>query len=114
MSGEITLADALEQVESGIVKARTEGLANLRHILRSNNKFENISDGSFHRVYEELFSVAVAEKSTYLKAKTPTTRTAAENRLSACAHALRLAIDAAVRTIRLKTVRSILDNVTET
>ncbi|KAK3683108.1 Serine/threonine-protein kinase tel1 [Vermiconidia calcicola] len=114
MRGEITLADALERIEGNTLKDRADGLADLKHILRNNSKLETLSDGSFHRIYEVLFVVAVSEQSTYVKAKTGKIRTAAEKRLSNCASALRLAVEVAVRIVKLKTVKSVLDHITET
>ncbi|KAF2486338.1 TOR2 phosphatidylinositol 3 and 4-kinase [Neohortaea acidophila] len=113
MSGEVTLDVALLRVESNTVKDRVEGLKDLKHILRSNSKYDTLSDLSFHRIYEVLFGVAISEKSAFLKGKTTTTRGAAENRLSSCASALRLAVEVGVRYVRLKTVRSVLDHVSD-
>ena len=93
---------------------RGKGLENVKHILRNNSKFDKLSDDSFHAIYESLFRVAVSEVSTYLKAKATTSRTAAENRLSACASSLRLAVEVAVRIVKLKTIRSVLSHITET
>lgn len=104
----------VEQVGSNSITERAKGLGNLKHVLRQNNDFEALSDTSFHFCYESLFRVAVLEQSTLLKAKTTTTRSAAETRLSTCANALRLAVEIGVRTIKLKTVRSILDHLIET
>jgi ataxia telangiectasia mutated family protein len=43
-----------------------------------------------------------------------TTRTAAENRLSAASGALRLAVEVGIRLVKFKTIRSVLDHITET
>ena len=101
-------------MDSNNVKERVNGLANLKHVLRNNSRFDTLSDASFHRIYEVLFQVAVSEQSNYLKAKTTSIRSAAENRLSACSSALRLAVEVAVRIVKLKTVRSVLDHIIET
>ncbi|KAK5167578.1 Serine/threonine-protein kinase tel1 [Saxophila tyrrhenica] len=103
MKGEISLADALERVESSSIKGRTEGLADLKHVLRANNRFETLSDASFHKIYEVLFRLTVSEQSAALKPKTSLTKSAAENRLSACAAALRASLEKGVRIIKLKT-----------
>lgn len=113
MRGQINVADALEQIQGSSVRTRTEGLANLRHILRSNKTYEGINDSSFFKIYETLFGITLTEQSSYLKAKTSTTRSAAEGRLSACANALRVSIEAGLTTIRTKTVRAILRHVQE-
>ncbi|KAK5122038.1 hypothetical protein LTR85_004284 [Meristemomyces frigidus] len=117
MGGEVTLRDALEQVDAHGVKERTEGLANLKHVLRQNqqsDKIENLGDISYHRIYETLFRVAVSEQSTWLNAKTPTTRSAADTRLSNTSSALRLAVEVGTPTVRLKTIKALLDHISQT
>ena len=96
------------------MKERGEGLANLKHVLRNNNRFDVLSDVSFHRIYEVLFRVTLLEQSNYLKAKSVTLRSAAEARLSACGNNLRLSVEVGVRHIKRKTLRSVLDHIIET
>ncbi|GAB7358096.1 hypothetical protein MBLNU230_g0257t1 [Neophaeotheca triangularis] len=114
---QVTLRDALEHIESNAIRQRNEGLSDLKHILRhnqSNPKVETLGDASFHRILEVLFKVAVNEQSTYIKSKTPTTRSAAEGRLSACAGALRLAVEVGVKSLKLKSIRALLDHLMQT
>lgn len=114
---QVTLRDALEHIESSVIRERSEGLQDLKHVLRHNQrspKVDTLGDASFHRIFEVLFKVAVAEQSTYLKAKAPTTRSAAEGRLSTCASALRLAVEVGVRSLKLKTIRALLDHLMQT
>lgn len=114
MPGELTLADAVEQVNSNGVKDKNEGLANLRHILRSNTRFEALSNKAIQRLYESLFKVVVADVATYLKSKTATTRSATETRLSSAAGTLRLALEKTTHLVKFKTIRPVLDHITET
>lgn len=113
----VTIRDALERIESTLVKERTEGLADLKHVLRHNqrsSKLDALTDQTFHKVFEVLFRAALGEQSAYVRAKTATLRTSAANRLAACASALRLAVEVGVRSIKLKTVRALLDHINET
>lgn len=113
----MTLQHALEQVQSSTLRDRADGLANVRHVLQRNRNSSSISaldDLSLHKIYDVLFGVAIQEKSAWLKAKTKTTQSAAEGRLSTCASALRLAVDVGVRTLKFKTVRALLDHIIDT
>nr|POE85105.1 serine/threonine-protein kinase tel1 [Quercus suber] len=65
-------------------------------------------------MYEILFKVAVSEKSLWLKATTKTTKSALENRLTACAQALRQAVEIGVPTLAAKTFRALVDHVINT
>ena len=114
MANEINVAEALEKIKGSSVRIRSDGLADLRHILRNNKNYNHVDDHSFHAIFEPLFETTVSEQSTYLKSKTFTTRNAAESRLSACASALRVSVEAGVSLIRLKTVKSVLDHVLDT
>jgi ataxia telangiectasia mutated family protein len=99
------------------VRERADGLADLKHVLRHNQRsssIDSLSDASFHRIYETLFGVVVAEKNAYATAKTPTLKSAASNRLSLCASVLRLAVEVGVASVRLKTVKALLDHFIET
>lgn len=62
-------------------------------------------------MYEALFKIAISEQSAWIKAKTPTLRSAAVNRISAASSTLRLAVEVGVAAIKLKTVRAVLDHV---
>ena len=113
MSGEVTLANALERIEAS-VRDRNDGLADLKHILRRNPHLDGLHDASVHRIFEVLFRVAMEDRTVYLKAATPTTRTAAAKRLSACSSALRLTVEVTTGRLRLKTLRALLDHVVQT
>ena len=105
---------SIERIDSSSLKERAEGVADLKHVLRNSGKLQTLSDAAFHQIYEVLFRVALAEQSSYLKAKTTTTRSSSENRISAFASALRLAVEVGVRTVKLKTVKSLFDHIIQT
>lgn len=105
------------QVAANNVRERAEGLANLKHVLRCNqqsSQVDTLVDGSFHKIYETLFRVAIAEQSGWLNAKTSTTKSAADTRLSNTSSALRLAVEVGAPLLKLKTVRAVLDHVIQT
>lgn len=103
-----------ERAELNGIKDRSEGLRDLKHVLRhyqQNSRNDVLSDTSFHRMYEALFKIAISEQSAWVKAKTPTLKSAAVNRISSASSTLRLAVEVGVATIKLKTVRAVLDHV---
>ncbi|MCJ1380039.1 Serine/threonine-protein kinase tel1 [Xylographa soralifera] len=115
MSG-ITLNTALERIKSTRVKERTDGLADLKHILeqnRRNPRLHGLNDDGFHTLFEALFRVTQGEKLNNAKT-TGRTKSQSDARLSACASLLRLAVKIGVRTIRKKTVRALIDHITQT
>ncbi|EMC97804.1 hypothetical protein BAUCODRAFT_31809 [Baudoinia panamericana UAMH 10762] len=117
MGGEITLKEALDQVESSLVKTRKEGIENLTHILRHNQRQSGASlldDASYHHVYEVLFRLVVAEQSAWLKGSTKTAVSSTERRLSDLATALRLAVEIGAAHVKGKTVKALLDHVIQT
>ncbi|MCJ1418869.1 Serine/threonine-protein kinase tel1 [Xylographa parallela] len=115
MSG-ITLNTALERIKSTRVKERTDGLADLKHILeqnRRNPRLQELNDDGFHTLFETLFRLTLSEKSNSAKSS-GRTKSQSDGRLSACASLLRLAVKIGVRTIRKKTVRALIDHITQT
>ncbi|KAI7619115.1 hypothetical protein KC319_g19003, partial [Hortaea werneckii] len=117
MGGEVTLIDALERAQSGGLKQRAEGLQDLKHVLRYNIQSSDIGalkGVSFHKIFEVLFEIVNSEKGSWVTAKTATTRSSAETRLSNASSTLRLAIEAGIRSSKLKTVKAVLDHVIET
>jgi ataxia telangiectasia mutated family protein len=104
-------------VDSTGVKDRADALADLKHVLRHNQRsasIESLGDASFHRIYEVLFRIIVSEQSAYAKAKTAALKSGAANRLSASAGVLRLAVEVGVASVKLKTVKALLDHFIET
>ncbi|MCJ1401031.1 Serine/threonine-protein kinase tel1 [Xylographa trunciseda] len=115
MSG-ITLNTALERIKSTRVKERTDGLADLKHILeqnRRNPKLHELNDDGFHTLFEALFRVTQSEKLSNAKSS-GRTKAQSDGRLSTCASLLRLAVKIGVCTIRKKTVRALIDHITQT
>lgn len=81
---------------------------------QTSRRVEKLGDASFHRIFDVLFGIALADQSAYLKAKTATLKTTAANRLSSCAGTLRLAVEVGVRSVRSKSVKALLDHLIET
>ena len=71
-----------------------------------------LNDKGYHKLFETLFHVIQNEKANYLKG-TKATRSLSGSRLSACASALRLAVEVGTRTIRYKTVKALVDHITQ-
>ncbi|KAL8949939.1 MAG: hypothetical protein Q9222_003988 [Ikaeria aurantiellina] len=114
---EVTLEIALDRTSSKAAKDRLEGLADLKHIFTQNKNSKNIevlSDKSYHQILETLFKVAKSEISTYSAAKSSSQKNPAASRLSACAAALRSIVEVGLPRLRLKTVKAVLDHVTQT
>ncbi|KAL4735327.1 hypothetical protein BDV11DRAFT_173914 [Aspergillus similis] len=112
MKGEITLDGAIALLSSDKIKDRTDGLADLKHILQKNkrnSKLQSMSDKACHKIFESLFRLISTEKSLYNRA---TSKGAASTRLSACASVLRTAVETFLRNLRIKSVRAILDHIT--
>ncbi|KAK0289904.1 Serine/threonine-protein kinase tel1 [Friedmanniomyces endolithicus] len=117
MSGQLTLQGALEQIQNPLVKERKKGFDNLKHVLRYNQQNPGavaLDDVSFDSIYKQLFAIVLSERSTWLTAKTTTTQSAADSRLSDAAVALRLAVELGVQSISLRTVRAVVDHVIDT
>lgn len=74
---------------------------------------DELKDSAYHTILEALFRVATGEKQAYLSAKTNNARTKAENNLSECAAAIRNVIAAGSCRFRVKTVRAIIEHVTQ-
>ncbi|KAJ0425430.1 hypothetical protein BJY00DRAFT_308175 [Aspergillus carlsbadensis] len=114
MRGEITLDRALALISSDKIKERTDGLADLKHVLQQNkrsSKLQSMSDKGCHHIFESLFRLVSAEKSLYNRASS---KGAASTRLSACASVIRAAVDALLCNLRTKSVRAVLDHIADT
>ncbi|KAL4778275.1 hypothetical protein BJX76DRAFT_362890 [Aspergillus varians] len=113
MKAEITLDGAIALLSSEKVKDRTDGLADLKHILQQNkrnSKLQSMSDKACHKIFESLFRLISTEKSLYNRASS---KGAASSRLSACGPVVRIAVDALLRNLRTKSVRAVLDHITD-
>ncbi|KAL3473129.1 hypothetical protein BJX99DRAFT_234283 [Aspergillus californicus] len=113
MKGEITLDSAIALLSSDKIKDRTDGLADLKHILQQNkrnSKLQSMSDKACHKIFESLFRLISIEKSLYNRASS---KGAASSRLSACASVVRTAVDALLRNLRTRSVRAVIDHITD-
>ena len=116
---EVNVTSALEAIESGEQKKRSQGLEDLRSVLRHNQrklKEDLLKDSSFRSIYEVLFRTVSLERSIHLKSLTSTSKSvksASVTRLSACAYTLRTAVEVGVQSINLKTVRLLIDHITD-
>ncbi|KAL4957717.1 hypothetical protein BDW69DRAFT_180363 [Aspergillus filifer] len=115
MKGEITLDGAIALLSSDKVKDRTDGLADLKHILQQNkrnSKLLSLSDKASHRIFETLFRFISTEKLVYNRASSKA-KVTASSRLSACASVIRTAVDTLLSNLRTKSVRAVLDHITD-
>ncbi|KAJ5587425.1 uncharacterized protein N7459_003190 [Penicillium hispanicum] len=118
--GEIFVDKALALLSSDRLKERTDGLADLKHILLQNKQSSallGLNDKGCHKIFESLFRCIALEKSAFNKAQRSTSKstvTSSASRLSTCASVLRIAVDILLRNLRTKTVRAIIDHVTDT
>ncbi|KAI9734490.1 MAG: Serine/threonine-protein kinase tel1 [Claussenomyces sp. TS43310] len=72
-----------------------------------------LKDGAYHKIFEALFQIAAAEKQAYLSAKSTIRKSKAEAILSSCSDALRLVIRAGTKKLKPKTVKAIIEHVTQ-
>ncbi|KAL5343110.1 hypothetical protein BJX70DRAFT_354511 [Aspergillus crustosus] len=113
MKGEITLDGAIALLSSDKIKDRADGLADLKHILQQNkrtSKLQSMSDKACHKIFESLFRLISIEKSLYNRASS---KGAASTRLSQGAAVVRTAVDALLSNLRSKSVRALLDHITD-
>lgn len=82
---------------------------------------EVLADKSFHKILEALFRVITTECSAYAKASKSVAKNQAKSqasqiagRLSACASVVRIAVELGVKKFRYKTVKAIVDHITQT
>ena len=75
---------------------------------------EVLTDKGYHKIFEALFRLATSEKSVYVKASKTTTKNQSASRLSSCAAVFRLAVEVGVRKLRPKTVKALVDHITQT
>ncbi|KAJ5177687.1 uncharacterized protein N7500_000386 [Penicillium coprophilum] len=114
--GEVFLDKTIRLLSSDKQKARSDGLADLKHIFQQNkksSKLQTLNDKACHKIFESLFRFVAAERSIYNRAQ-KSTNTSSASRLSTCASVLRMGVDLFLRNLRTKTVRAIVDHITET
>ncbi|KAL8703539.1 MAG: hypothetical protein Q9201_003296 [Fulgogasparrea decipioides] len=113
----LDLGESIKRIRSNVQKERTEGLADLEHIVKqkqNNPRIEGLSDKAYHQILEALFTAAKLEGSAYSRAKSASQKGPAAKRLSACADALRTVVEAGTAKFRSKTVKALLDHVIQT
>ncbi|KAE8377319.1 Serine/threonine-protein kinase tel1 [Aspergillus bertholletiae] len=111
---EITLDRTLVLLSSEKQRERSDGLADLKHILQQNkrnSKLSSLNDKSCHKIFESLFRFISSEKSLYNRANS---KGPAASRLSTCASVLRAAVDVLQHNLRSKSVRAVVDHIIET
>ncbi|KAL8930642.1 MAG: hypothetical protein Q9208_000513 [Pyrenodesmia sp. 3 TL-2023] len=75
---------------------------------------EVLSDKAYHQIFEALFKVAKLESSAFTRSKSNSQKSGATSRLSACANILRTLVEVGISKLRLKTVKALLDHLTQT
>ena len=109
--------DILQHIRSAGSKDKSDGLADLKRILsqdQQSSNLENLSDKAYHKILETLFHLAQADSSNYAVAGKPTTKSNLRKRLSLCASTIRSVTEAGLYKLRLKTVRALIDHITQT
>ncbi|KAH2370988.1 Serine/threonine-protein kinase tel1 [Aspergillus fumigatus] len=110
---QITLDKAIALLSSEKLKERSDSLADLKHILQQNkrsSKLTSLNDKACHKIFESLFRFISVERSLYNRASS---KGACASRLSACASVIRTAINVFLRNLRTKSIRAIVDHITE-
>ncbi|EME87131.1 protein kinase ATM/Tel1 [Pseudocercospora fijiensis CIRAD86] len=113
----VSLRDALEGIQSGAVKARSDGIRDLKHILdynRNSARIGELRDGEYNTILETLYNCADKEKRNALNGKTATARTSASNKLADISNALRHTIEASVQVLKPKTISALLNHIQDT
>ncbi|KAI4263133.1 MAG: hypothetical protein L6R42_001710 [Xanthoria sp. 1 TBL-2021] len=111
------IENVLTRIRSNAIKERTEAIADLKYIFaqnRSSQQIEVLSDKAYHQILEALFKLVKVDSSAYSKAKGSSQKSQATSRLSACADAVRILVEVGVTKLRRKTVKALLDHITQT
>ncbi|KAF2156952.1 hypothetical protein K461DRAFT_289316 [Myriangium duriaei CBS 260.36] len=110
---------ALERIESSGAKERTQGLSDLKRIIRQSR--QSLSQGSvdgvsFQTVFDRLERIIASDNAAYRKSLASSSKTAkssASSRLSASFNAYRLFVESTVRNFKWKTARGLIDHLTD-
>ncbi|KAL9040825.1 MAG: hypothetical protein Q9180_001675 [Flavoplaca navasiana] len=105
------IEDVLTRVRSTTVRERTEAIAEIANRCLCS---EVLSDKAYHQILEALFKVVKLDSSAYSKAKGSSQKSQPTSRLSACADAVRIVVEVGVTKLRRKTVKALLDHITQT
>lgn len=73
-----------------------------------------LNDKACHKIFESLFRFITVEKSIYNRTQRANSKSLSTSRLSACASVLRTAVDVFLRNLRVKSIRAIINHITET
>ena len=98
----VSITDALARIQAPQVKARKEGLEDLKHILEHNRRTlgkKGLNDKNYSTLLAELFPIIATEKSNFIKSPKGKAK---EDRLVSCADALRIIVEHGVKTFRRK------------
>lgn len=74
---------------------------------------EDVKDDSYHTALEAVFRVAKTEASNYARAS-KSTKSRVEGRLLSCASVIRVLVEAGLKKLRYKTVRALVEHITQT
>lgn len=74
---------------------------------------DKLSDKAYHKIFETLFKTVLTEKSSFYAA-TKTTLAGATTRLTACADAVRVVVEAGATKLKIKTVEAIAEHIIQT
>ncbi|KAJ6184784.1 PIK-related kinase FATC [Penicillium mononematosum] len=111
--GEVFLDKTISLLSSDKQKARSDDLKHIFQQNKKSSKLQTLNDKACHKIFESLFRFVAAERSIYNRAQ-KSSKTPSASRLSTCASVLRMAVDLFLRNLRIKTVRAIVDHITET
>ncbi|KXT14037.1 hypothetical protein AC579_10022 [Pseudocercospora musae] len=117
MAASVSLRDALEGIQSATVKARSDGIRDLKHILdynRNSSRISELRDGEYNTILETLYRCADKEKQNAINGKTQTARTSASNKLADISNAVRHTVEASVQLLKPKTVAALLSHIEHT
>ncbi|KAH6694050.1 ataxia telangiectasia mutated [Plectosphaerella plurivora] len=120
-SSEGSLFDDLASITSGSIKSREAGIKSLITLLdprprstgKSSSPLDGLSDKHYHRIFEALFSCAVIEQRSGGGASAGRSAAASKARLSRISEALRLALHHGSSKLKRKTVRAVIDHITQ-
>ncbi|RMJ22779.1 hypothetical protein PHISP_06353 [Aspergillus sp. HF37] len=115
--GEVTLDRAIALLSSEKQRERSDGLADLKHILQQNkwsSKLTTLSDKACYKIFDSLFRFILVEKPAYARAQRSNSKGPSGSRLSACASVIRTAVDVLLRNLRTRSVRAIVYDITDT
>ncbi|KAK4456638.1 Serine/threonine-protein kinase tel1 [Cladorrhinum samala] len=120
----LTLQEVLAKIADSKAgpTGRTEGLEDLLKYLRTTDqggsqsqRHTQFDDKTYHIICDALFACTRFERDLYLKpTKTGKVNASSAARLQTCGEALRLAIRSGAARIKRKTVRALIDHITET